>query len=422
MPAVGATLLQGLFNIVDTFWVGRGLGPVALAGIGTGGFVVWAILSLAEIPSVGLTAVASRRWGEGDDRAASEAGTQALALSLISSAVVGAGALLSLGALFAIMRTPAEVTAAGTDYLVTYLAGAPFVFAYFVMDAAFRASGDTRTPLRILVVALAANAVLDPLFILGFGPVPALGVEGAALATIVTRAGGCAIGFRELVRRGLLRGCRPEAGPMSSIGKIGLPVGIGGLVFCLVYIGLTSFTSQFGTAGLAALSVGHRIESLSYLACLGFGFAAATSIGQNLGAGHADRAVRSGHAALAYAIALMGAIGLAFLLIPNELIGVFSDDPGVIADGAAYLRIVAVAQLFMALELVLQIAMEGAGYTLPPMFAGIGLTTLRLPLAWWLSGPLGLAGIWWAISSTSIARGLAMAAIWRRGTWRRRGV
>lgn len=422
LPAVGATLLQGLFNIIDTFWVGRGLGPIALAGVGTAGFAVWALLSLAEVPSVGVMAVASRRWGEGRDQAAAEAGYQAFLLSLLSALVVGTTGLLALWPLFSVMQMSADVTAAGAGYLAVYLAGCPVVFAWFAMDAAFRAAGDTRTPLRILVIALIANAILDPLLILGLGPVPQLGIQGAALATILTRAGGCALGYRWLARRGLLRRCRPSAAAMRTIARIGLPVGVGGLVFSLVYVGLARFTAAFDTAGLAALAVGHRIESLSFLICIGFGFAAATSVGQNLGAGRTDRAIRSGHAAVLYALVLMTLMAVAFLVVPRELIAVFSEDPGVIADGATYLRIVAVAQLFMALELVLQIAMEGAGYTLPPMFIGVGLTTLRLPLAWWLRGPLGLAGIWWAISLTSIARGLAMIGLWRRGTWRGRRV
>lgn len=422
LPAVGATLLQGLFNIIDMFWVGQGLGPAALAGVGTSGFVVWAILSLAEMPSVGLTAVASRRWGESDRSAAAAAGYQAFLLSVAASLVVGLVGLATLWPVFDMMNTAPDVTAAGAGYLAIYLAGCPVVFVYFAMDAAFRAAGDTRTPLQLLVVALAANAVLDPLLILGPGALPALGVQGAALATIVTRAVACVIGFRLLARRGMLRRAPPQVAVMGRIAWIGLPVSIGGVAFSLVYVFLARFTAEFGTAGLAALSIGHRIESLSFLTCLGFGIAAATAVGQNLGAGHVDRAVRSGHAALGYATIVMSAIGAAFLLVPDELVALFTDDPEVIRHGTAYLRIVAVAQLFMALELTLQVAMEGAGYTIPPMVAGILLTSSRLPLAAWLRGPLGLVGIWWTISLTAVARGAVMWILWSRGTWKARAL
>ncbi len=415
---MAATLLQGLFNIVDMFWVGRGLGSAALAGVGTASFVVWAILSLAEMPSVGVTAVASRRWGEQNDRAAREAGYQAFGLAVVVSAVVGLGGLLSLDSLFLVMDTPAEVTRQGADYLVVYLVGCPIVFAYFTMDATFRAAGDTRTPLQILLIALVANAILDPLLILGLGPFPRLGTAGAALATILTRTGSTVLGYQLLRRRGLIRKVRLSQAMMRTIAWIGLPVAAGGVTFSVIYILLTRLTSQFGTAGLAALGVGHKIESLSFLACIGFGIAAATAVGQNLGAGQPKRATQAGHAALRDALVLMALIGAAFLLIPEQLMYLFTSDPEIAAHGASYLRIVAIAQLFMAFELVLQIAMEGAGYTILPTLSGVGLTSLRLPLAWWLRTPLGLAGIWWAISLTAIARGAVMIGIWRRGTWR----
>lgn len=417
IPAVGATLLQGLFNIIDMFWVGRGLGSAALAGVGTASFVVWAILSLAEMPAVGLTAVASRRWGEQNEVAAREAGYQAFGLAILTAAAVGAGGLLVLGPMFTLMNTPLEVTLQGADYLVVYLVGCPIVFAYFAMDATFRAAGDTRTPLQILLFALAANALLDPLLILGVGPFPQLGTGGAALATVLTRAGSVAFGYRLLCRRNLIRKIRPSSSTMRAIARIGFPVSAGGVTFSLIYILLTRVTSQFGTAGLAALGVGHKIESLSFLACIGFGMAAATAVGQNLGAGQPERATQAGHAALRDALVLMSIIGLAFLVFPEQLMRVFTGDAAVVAHGASYLRIVAAAQLFMAFEMVLQIAMEGAGYTLWPMVSGVTLTSMRLPLAWWLHRPLGLAGVWWAISLTAIARGVVMIIIWRRGRW-----
>lgn len=421
-PAVAATLFQGLFNVVDTFWVGRGLGPAALAGVSTAGFAVWLVISICELPAVGLTAVASRRWGEGRPEDSARAVYQALLLGLLGAATLGAVGLAGLPGLFVLMDTPGDVTLHGGRYLGTYLVGIPIVFSYFVMDAAFRAAGDTRTPFLLLAASLAANAVLDPLLILGPGPLPRLETQGAALATLITRAAGCAIGFELLRRRGWIRRAAPEIRLLARMAWIGLPVAAGGAVFSLVYILLTRLTSDFGTAALAALGVGHKVESLSYMACIGFGLSAATVVGQNLGAGMPDRAAAAGREALRYALMVTAAVGLAFLLVPGALVGVFTTDPAVIEAGSSYLRIIAVAQVFMAVELVLQIAMEGAGHTVPPMVATVVLTTARLPLAAALRGPLGLAGIWWAISLTAVARGAAMAGIWRRRRWAERDV
>ncbi len=378
---------------------------------------MWILLSLAELASVGLTAVASRRHGERRPDRAAVAVYRAFWLGLILSVVIGVAGLLMLWPLFQLMATPSEVTVQGSSYLAVYLAGAPIVFTYFVMEAAFRSAGDTRTPLVLLAVSLGLNTVLDPLLILGIGPFPRLGIQGAALATLVTRAAGCLVGYRWLVQRGLVKRAMPSLRPILQMAWIGLPVAAGGALFSFVYIVLTRFTSKFGTAALAALGVGHKVESLSYMACIGFGLAAATAVGQNLGAGSKERAVASGRVATMYAAALTGLAGLAFLLVPEHLMSVFSSDPEVIAAGTSYLRIVAVAQVFMALEIVLQMSMEGAGYSLVPWIPSSILTLLRLPLAPLLSRSMGLAGIWWTISGTGVVRGIAAAWIWRRGRW-----
>jgi len=320
------------------------------------------------------------------------------------------------------MGTPPDVTLQGASYLGTWLVGIPIVFSYFVMDAAFRSAGDTRTPFLLLAASLAGNAVLDPLLILGPGLLPRLETQGAALATVLTRAAGCAVGYGILARRGWIRRAVPDLRVLGRMAWVGLPVAAGGAVFSLVYILLTRLTSEFGTPALAALGVGHKLESLSYMACIGFGLAAATVVGQNLGAGRVDRAAEAGREALRYALVVTAAVGLAFLLVPGPLVGAFTTDPAVIEAGSSYLRIVAVAQIFMAVELVLQIAMEGAGHTVSPMIVTVTLTVARLPLAAILRGPLGLAGIWWTISLTAVARGAAMAGIWRRRRWARRDV
>ena len=419
---MASALLHTLFNITDTFWVGRGLGPAALAGVSTGGFVVWTVLSLAQLPSAGLTAVASRRHGEQRRESAARAAYHAVALSLLLSLLVGAAGLWSLPHLFDLMDTPPPVTVEGAGYLAVYLAGVPVVFGYFVVDAAFRAAGDTRTPFWLLGLAVTLNLVLDPALILGWGPVPRLGIRGAALATLLTRGLGVGVGVALLLRRGLLSRTGLERGRLGLISRIGMPVAASGAVFSLVYILLTRFTSEFGTSALAALGVGHKVESLSYMACVGFGAAAATGVGQNLGSGQPGRARRSGRSATGFAVLVTGLVGVAFLAWPEAIMSVFTGDPEVIRDGASYLRIVAAAQIFMALHLVLESAMSGAGYTFLPMTASMVLTVSRLPLAAGLAGVLGLAGIWWTISGTTVARGAALAWIWRRGRWQERSV
>jgi putative MATE family efflux protein len=417
MPAVGASLLQLVFLLIDTFWVGRILGPAALAAVSTAGFAVWMLTALGEMIGVGLTAVAARRHGEGAHGMAAVAAGTTLGLALGAGALVALAGWLGLPLLFAVMGTPADVTALGRLYLGTYLIGTPFVFGYFATEATFRAAGDTRTPLVLLGASVLVNVVLDPLLILGAGPLPALGISGAATAAVATRGLTMLLGIVFLVRRRLVLMSVRHWRSAWAVLRIGAPTAATGVIFSLVYIGLTRITTRFGTPALAALGVGHKLEGFAYMASTGFALAAAAVVGQNLGAGLPARARRAGWLTMGYALVAGGVAAIAFLVFPEALLGVFTSSAAVIADGASYLRIIAISELAMAVEIVLEGAMGGAGFTLQPMLWSVGLTTARIPVGAWLAGALGLPGVWWAISLTSLGRGAAMAFLWRSERW-----
>ena len=417
LPAVGSALLTLLFLLVDIFWVGRLLGAAALAAVSTAGFAVWMLAALGEMIAVGLTAVAARRHGEGaHGLAAVVAGTTLTVALGLGLAAATLGRFL-VPALFHVMQTPADVTELGRFYLGTYLLGAPLVFGFFACEATFRAAGDTRTPLLLLATSVAVNLVLDPVLISGAGPLPALGIAGAAVAAIFTRGTVLVLGFIILVRRRLVRLSVWDLPSALRALAVGLPVAANGIFFSLVYIALTRITTRFGVPALAALGIGHKLEGLSYMVATGFGLASAAVVGQNLGAGRADRARRAGWVTSGYACAVGGVVALAFLVVPDVMVGVFTTDPAVIADGSMYLRAMGLAQITMGLEIVLEASLGGAGYTIQPMlWAGL-ITAARIPLAAWLVGPLGVAGVWWALGITAVARGAAMALLWRSGRW-----
>lgn len=417
VPAVGAALLQLVFLLIDTFWVGRILGPAALAAVSTAGFAVWMLIAVAEMIGVGLTAVAARRHGEGAHGLAAVAAGTTLALGLLGGVVVAAGGWLGLPWLFAIMGTPPDVTELGRLYLGTYLIGTPFVFGYFAAEATFRASGDTRTPLVLLASSVVVNLVLDPLLILGAGPIPALGISGAAIAAIATRGLSLVLGLAVLARRRLVRLAVWHWRSALAVVRVGAPTAATGIIFSAVYIGLTRVTTRFGTPALAALGVGHKLEGFAYMAATGFALAAAAVVGQNLGAARPDRARRAGWLATGYAVVAGSLAAIVFLAFPETLVSVFTSSPEVIADGASYLRIIAVAEIAMAVELVLEGSMGGAGFTLPPMLWSVSLTAARIPLGAWLAAGYGVTGVWWAISLTGVSRGVAMALLWHGERW-----
>jgi putative MATE family efflux protein len=311
------------------------------------------------------------------------------------------------------------VAALGREYLGLYVLAAPVLYGYFVVDATFRASGDTRTPFAILAASVLVTLVLDPLLILGIGGLPRLGIEGAALATVATRSLAFAAGLTLLRRRGMLRLGAPRLAVLATIARVGLPTAATGVLFSAVYVVVGRTASGFGTPALAALGLGFRVESWIYMIGVGFGAAAAAIVGQSMGAGLTDRAERAGWSMLGAASVPAAVAALAGLLVPEMLAGAFTRDADVIAVAAGYLRIAAVSQLVVCAEVVLEGALGGAGATVAPMLVSTTLTLARIPLAGWAGATYGITGLWWIITGTAVARGLAMVVLWRMGRWKR---
>jgi len=417
-PAVAMMACHFCFNLIDAIWVGRLIGPAALAAVSTAGFYVWVLLSLGEMVEVGLIAVAARRHGEGDPERAARAAAAAVGYALIAGTVVSLTGLALTDWLFRVMTVPPEVARLGHAYLSTWLLGGPLVFGFFAVEATFRASGDTRTPFLILAASVVLSIGLDPLLIAGVGPFPRLGVEGAATASVMVRGGGFLIGLIIAVRRGLLRVRAPDWRVIPTILRVGAPLSLAGVLLSVIYMWLTRFTSRFGTPALAALGVGHKVEGLGFIAISGFALSASALVGQNLGAGQEGRARQAARLTVGYCLMATAVTAVAFLSIPRVLVGLFTSDAAVIADGALYLRVIAFAQIGQTFELILEGALAGAGYTFWPQVTSTTLTALRVPLSAWWSQSMGLLGIWLALSLTAIARGVAMTIFWVRGGWR----
>jgi putative MATE family efflux protein len=199
-----------------------------------------------------------------------------------------------------------------------------------------------------------------------------------------------------------------------------VPISISGIVFSIVYLFINRLTSSFGTETVATLGIGNRIESINYLVAYGFSLATATLVGQNLGAQNPKRAAEMTHKTIQLVSAYIGVTSLFFLVFPEAIVRVFTDDPSVIASGRDYVRILAISQVFMGWEIVLEGAFSGAGYTWPPMIVAIPGAIARIPLAWLLAvhWSLGPDGIWWAISATTVAKAVVLYIWFARGTWK----
>lgn len=418
VPAVAMMACHFSFNLIDSIWVGRLIGPAALAAVSTSGFYVWVALSLGEMVEIGLIAVAARRHGEGDPERAARAAAAAVAYALCAGLVVSVAGEFLAATMFRVMSVPPEVAELGHAYLSTWLLGGPLVFGFFAIEATFRAAGNTRTPFLMLAGSVCVSILLDPLLIIGLGPFPRLGVEGAALASVMVRGGGFLLGLVIALRRGLVRVAAPDWRALPTILRIGAPLSLAGVLLSLIYMWLTRFTSRFGTPALAALGVGHKMEGLGFIAISGFALAAGALVGQNLGARQEARARDAVRLTIGYCLVVTVTTAVAFLVVPGRLVALFTPDPQVIADGVLYLRVIAFAQIGQSFELILEGALAGAGYTFWPQIASTTLTAMRIPLAAWWSRAIGLLGIWLALSVTAISRGIAMILFWKGGRWR----
>lgn len=420
--------LHTLYGMADTAWVGR-LSAEALGAVSTCFFASWTIFAVGETIVAGVTALVSQAVGaQRDDEAAAAALTGGVLALLLGGAMALVGAL-GAHPLFAMLFDDPAIARMGGDYLLIFSLLAPLFYVDFAAEAVFRACGDSRTPMLVLLVGTVLNVVLDPLFIFGPGPFPRLGVQGAALATAIAQIVVVAIYAALYVRRAyplplrVSRALREFSAPRARrIVKIGTPTALVGILFSVIYLFLARLTGGFGAGALAALGVVNRLESVNYLTASAIGLGVATLVGQNLGGGRPDRAETAAHRG-AWIISLTtGAFMVAFLAWPEWIARLFTEDPVAVREAALFLRIVAVSQVMMGWELVYGQAFTGAGDTMPPMYVSVGTSILRVPMAWWLAGPggLGPAGIWWTISLTGVVRGVWVALWFRRGTWKRK--
>ncbi|MBN2357356.1 MATE family efflux transporter [candidate division KSB1 bacterium] len=426
-PAVASFFSILIFNLVDGWWVGK-LGAIPLAGVSGASFVYWALEALGTMASTGISALVAQHIGARQPQKAKYIAGQGLMLALALGIVFGGLTFLLQETMISYMGMSGEVARSARQYLIFIEAGLFLLFASLAVEAVFRGMGDTRTPFKIISGALLLNAALDPFFIFGIGPFPRLEAAGAALATVFSHGLAFVIGMWVLRRR-KIRITFFKAGQklihtasQIQIIRIGAPIAFSGMMFSITYMLLTRVITQFGPEPLAALGLGHRLEGLPFFTALGFSVAASTLVGQNKGAGDLKRAEQSAWRSLLFAGIILALLSLLFFIFAEPLYRFFIDEVRVVQEGRDYLRIIALFEVFLAFEIVLQGAFSGAGHSMPPMLISVPITLARVPLAIFLAQTMGLGstGIWWAISLTTAAKGVVIGIWFKSGTWKKR--
>jgi putative MATE family efflux protein len=427
-PAVMSMILLMIFTLVDAWWVGK-LGAEAFAGVSAAAFIYWALQSVATLVTTGVTAMVARFVGAKQPNLASVVMAQGLVMAAGMALFFGITGLLLQKHTFVMMGLSGNVLKVTLSYMTWLLIGLAPIYIFFAIDASFRGMGDTKTPLKIIALALLLNAILDPLFIFGVGPLPRLEAGGAALATVVAHIFAALSGLHRLRKKPVKLVFNRQANVFNGniiwrITRIGAPIAFSGVMFSASYMALTKVITDFGSQPLAALGLGHRIEGLCYFTSVGFAVAAETLVGQNLGAQKPTRAAKSAWIALIYISTFLAVVSLTFIFFAEQIIGFFMTDPFVIKEGATYLRIVALCEVFLGSEIVLEGAFGGAGNSVPPMVISVIFTWLRIPLSLFLANhlSLGSSGVWWAISLTTGIKGALMALWFRLGRWKSKKV
>jgi putative MATE family efflux protein len=425
IPMVLEMVLESLFAVVDVFWVGR-LGADAVATVG----LTESLLSLVFAVGLGLslstTAMVARRIGEKDPAGAAVAGVQAIAIGLTISVLVGLPCLFYAPALLRLMGASPQVIAVGSGYTRIALAGSGAIMMLFLNNAIFRGAGDAAIAMRLLWVSNIINLILDPCLIFGWGPFPKLGVTGAALATLTGRSIGVLYQFYRLLRgTERIRILRSQLHLNFSVLVRLLRVSLTGILqFAIAHtswIGLVRIVSIFGSAALAGYTIAIRILIFILLPSWGLSNAAATLVGQNLGAKQPERAETSVWRTGFYNMLFLGGIGVFFLIFATPVVSLFTHDPAVLPLAASCLRIISYGNIGYAYGMVMLQAFNGAGDTVTPTIVHFfGFWMLEIPLAYFLAIPahLGANGVYISIVVAECAIAAAGILLFRRGRWK----
>jgi MATE family, multidrug efflux pump len=425
IPMVLELVLESLFAVVDVFWVGR-LGADSVATVG----LTESLLSLVFAVGLGLslstTAMVARRIGEKDPEGAAVAGVQAIVIGLALSIVVGVPCFIYAPNLLRLMGATPQVVAVGSGYARIALGGSGAIMLLFLNNAIFRGAGDAAIAMRLLWVSNIINLVLDPCLIFGWGPFPKLGVTGAALATFSGRSIGVLYQFYRLMRgseriRILRKQIQIDLKVLLRLLRVSLT---GILQFAIAHtswIGLVRIISIFGSAALAGYTIAIRIVIFVLLPSWGLSNAAATLVGQNLGAKQPDRAETSVWRTGFYNMLFLGGIGVIFIIFATPIVLLFTQDPAVVPLAAKCLRILSYGNIGYAYGMVMLQAFNGAGDTLTPTIVNFfGFWLLEIPLAYFLAITIHMEsnGAFIAIVAAEAAIALASIVLFKRGRWK----
>jgi putative MATE family efflux protein len=425
IPMILEMSMESLFAVVDAFYVSR-LGVDALATVSLTESVLTLVYSMAIGLSMGATAMVARRVGEQDISGAAKSGVQAIYLAIGLSLLISVAGLFFSEKILGLMGASESVIASGAGYTRWMLGGNITVMLIFLINAIFRGAGDASLAMRVLILSNGLNIILDPIFIFGFGPIPAMGVEGAAIATTIGRGTGVLYQVYHLVKgKGLIKihkeNLALEVGLIWRLIKVSAGGTFQFIIASASWIFLVRIVSTFGSSALAGYTIAIRVIVFAILPAWGMANAAATLVGQNLGAGQPERAEKSVWRTGFFNMLFLAVITILFMTLAGEIVNLFTEEEVVVHYAVQCLQIVSVGYIFYAYGMVVAQSFNGAGDTRTPTILNFfAFWTFQIPMAYLLAKTFGFGtpGVYWAIVIAESALAIVSILIFRQGKWK----
>ena len=412
LPIMATSLVQTAYNLTDMAWIGM-VGSDAVAAVGAAAMYTWLSSGVAALARMGGQVKSAHAYGEGNRREVIQYGKGALQLALVLAAAYGLLTNLLADSLIGFFHLNSSLVVKDAIVYLRIACGLIlFAFIGQTLTGLYTASGNSRTPFVANCIGMGANIVLDPLLIFGLGPVPGMGVAGAAIATVTAQFIVALVLVLSMRRDPVLASQMRVWIPTSlsnikTMVRIGFPAAIQSMLYCGISMVLTRFVTAWGDTAVAVQRVGGQIESISWMTADGFGTAINAFVGQNYGAGNLKR-VKKGYMTASAIMFIWGIFTTCLLIFgAAPIFSLFIHEAEVIPAGADYLRIIGFSEMFMCVELMTVGALSGMGKTMEASVITIILTASRIPLAVILGGTaMGLNGIWWALTISSIVKGI----------------
>lgn len=410
LPLLAISFIQMAYNLVDILWIGR-LGSEAVAAVGSVGMLMWMMNSVALISKVAAEISIGQSIGAKRPDTASLYASHTTTIAIILGAVFGVMFFIFPDPYISFYQLEGNIAGDAKEYLRIISLGLPFIFLVLNFSGIYIGTGRSEIPFYYNASGLGLNIILDPLLIFGIGPFPTMGVEGAALATIISQGLVVILFLIHLKKRDGLLGKFPLIIKLRrrytiNILKLGFPVAAMNVYFAFINMNLARIASVYGGhLGIMSQTTGGQIEGITWNSSSGFSTALGSFVAQNYAAGKMYRA----KSAFKYTLIMMGILGtiasLAFMLYGDEIFSLFVTEKEAYESGGKYLFVLGISQLFMMLELTTQGMFNGFGRTSPPAIISIVFNTVRIPLAIFLGSRIGVTGVWWAITITSLFKG-----------------